>query len=131
MSSSFGLTPELVRYLADANPPEHPALVRCREETSAMTQARMQISPEQGAYMAAVDRCNHVIQHFQRTTAVRDALVTMIDAYKRLGKDDLATDAQRVLDLNDKEGKFVSDDLPPEQVTLTRKLWDYLELDKN
>ncbi|MGB4334944.1 MAG: outer membrane protein assembly factor BamD, partial [Chromatiaceae bacterium] len=86
---------------------------------------------KQGAYMAAVDRCNHVIQHFQRTTAVRDALVTMIDAYKRLGKDDLATDAQRVLDLNDKEGKFVSDDLPPEQVTLTRKLWDYLELDKN
>jgi outer membrane protein assembly factor BamD len=29
---------------------------------------------KQGAYMAAVDRCNHVIQHFQRTTAVRDAL---------------------------------------------------------
>lgn len=86
---------------------------------------------KQGAYLAAVDRCNHVIRHYQRTSAVRDALVTMIDAYKKLGKDDLATDAQRVLDLNDKEGKFVSDEIPPEEVSLSRKLWDYLELDKN
>ncbi len=86
---------------------------------------------KQGAYLAAVDRCNHVIRHYQRTSAVRDALVTMIDAYKRLGKDDLATDAQRVLDLNDKEGKFVSDQEAPEEISLTRKVWDYLELDKN
>ncbi|NCA88327.1 MAG: outer membrane protein assembly factor BamD [Gammaproteobacteria bacterium] len=86
---------------------------------------------KQGAYLAAVDRCNHVIQHYQRTSAVRDALVTMIDAYKKLGKDDLATDAQRVLDLNDKEGKFVSDAEAPEEISLTRKVWDYLELDKN
>ncbi len=86
---------------------------------------------KQGAYLAAVDRCNHVIQHYQRTSAVRDALVTMIDAYKKLGKDDLATDAQRVLDLNDKEGKFVTDQEAPEEIGLTRKVWDYLELDKN
>lgn len=56
MSSSFGLTPELVRYLADVNPPEHPALRRCREETSQLPMARMQISAEQGAFMQVIAR---------------------------------------------------------------------------
>lgn len=51
MSTSVGLSPELVRYLALVNPGEHPALARCREETAAMPQARMQISAEQGAFM--------------------------------------------------------------------------------
>lgn len=56
MSSSLGLTPEVVRYLADVNPTEHPALKRCREETSALPMARMQISAEQGAFMQIVAR---------------------------------------------------------------------------
>ena len=56
MSGSIGLTPELIRYLADANPPEHPVLARCRVETRAMPQARMQISPEQGAFMQTLVR---------------------------------------------------------------------------
>jgi O-methyltransferase len=56
MSSSLGLTPEVVRYLADVNPIEHPALKRCREETSALPMARMQISAEQGAFMQIVAR---------------------------------------------------------------------------
>ncbi|MGD9979147.1 MAG: class I SAM-dependent methyltransferase [Hyphomonadaceae bacterium] len=54
MSSSLGLSPELVRYLAQVNPPEHPALARCREETQALPMARMQISAEQGAFMQVV-----------------------------------------------------------------------------
>jgi O-methyltransferase len=56
MSSSLGLTPEIIRYLADANPPEHPVLTRCRKETSALPMARMQISAEQGAFMQVVAR---------------------------------------------------------------------------
>jgi caffeoyl-CoA O-methyltransferase len=56
MSSSLGLTPDLVRYLANANPPEHPALTRCREETGRMPNARMQISAEQGAFMQVLVR---------------------------------------------------------------------------
>lgn len=86
---------------------------------------------KQGAYLAAVERCNHVIKHYQRTSAVRDALVTMKDAYRRLGKEDLAADAQRVIDLNDKEGRFVQEEIKPEDITLSRKIWDYLEFDKN
>lgn len=56
MSTSLGLTPEVVRYLADANPPEHPALTRCRVETAKMQNARMQISSEQGAFMQVIAR---------------------------------------------------------------------------
>jgi len=56
MSTSLGLTPEVVRYLASANPPEHPALTRCRTETASMPNARMQISSEQGAFMQVIAR---------------------------------------------------------------------------
>lgn len=56
MSSSLGLTPAIVRYLADVNPPEHPALKRCREETQRMERAGMQISAEQGAFMQVLAR---------------------------------------------------------------------------
>lgn len=56
MSSSLGLSPELVAYLARANPPEHPALARCREDMIGHEQASMQISAEQGAFMALLAR---------------------------------------------------------------------------
>lgn len=52
MSSSIGLPPHVVAYLAAVNPPEHPVLARCRAETEALGRAaRMQISAEQGAFM--------------------------------------------------------------------------------
>lgn len=54
MSSSLGLSPDIVRYLAQTNPPEHPALARCREETRRLPAAQMQISAEQGAFMQSV-----------------------------------------------------------------------------
>ncbi|HWA01279.1 MAG TPA: class I SAM-dependent methyltransferase [Caulobacterales bacterium] len=56
MSSSISLSPELVAYLASVNPPEHPVLARCRAETSALPMARMQISAEQGVFMALLAR---------------------------------------------------------------------------
>lgn len=49
MTSSF-VGPELVRYLAQANPPLHPTLERCHTETSEHEFARMKISAEQGAF---------------------------------------------------------------------------------
>jgi outer membrane protein assembly factor BamD len=86
---------------------------------------------KRGAYLAAVERANHVIKHYQRTSAVRSALEVMIDAYERLGKGDLAADAQRVLTLNEQAGRFISDEPRPDEISLARQIWDYLELDKN
>jgi len=84
-----------------------------------------------GAYVAAVQRCSYVIENFQRTSAVEDALEVMVDAYKRLEQDKLAADAERVLTLNREAGRFISDETPPSELTVSRKVWDYLELDKN
>jgi caffeoyl-CoA O-methyltransferase len=54
MTGSLGLSPEIVAYLASANPAEHPVLARCREETQNLPMAAMQISPEQGVFMQAI-----------------------------------------------------------------------------
>lgn len=52
MSGSIGLDETLAAYVQAANPPEHAVLARCRRETDAMGDiSRMQISPEQGAFM--------------------------------------------------------------------------------
>lgn len=84
-----------------------------------------------GAYIAAANRAQYVVERFQRTSAVEPALEIMIEAYQRLGKEQLATDARRVLELNRQAGRFVREERRPEDATLMRKVWDYLELDRN
>jgi len=56
MSRSIGLDDTLTAYVRAANRTEHPALARCRTETDARDDAMMQISPEQGAFMALIAR---------------------------------------------------------------------------
>jgi outer membrane protein assembly factor BamD len=53
-----------------------------------------------GAYLAAANRSKYVVENYQRTPAVADALAIMVQAYNKLGMKELATDAQRVLELN-------------------------------
>jgi outer membrane protein assembly factor BamD len=86
---------------------------------------------KRGAYLAAANRANYVIERFQRTPAVEDALVVLIDAYRALGEETLASDTERVLAVNRQAGRFVDDEPPPEEVSLARKLWDYLQMDQN
>lgn len=53
-----------------------------------------------GAYLAAANRSKYVVENYQRTPAVADALAIMVQAYTKLGMKDLAADARRVLELN-------------------------------
>lgn len=53
-----------------------------------------------GAYVAAANRAKLVIESYQGTPAVPEALVTLVQAYRKLGMDDLAADTERVLKLN-------------------------------
>jgi len=85
---------------------------------------------DRGAYLAAANRCVYVVENYQRTPAVRDALKTMIRAYDKLGMEKLSADAKRVLALNEKQGAFNYIDEPKDKA-LGRKVWDFLELDKN
>jgi outer membrane protein assembly factor BamD len=86
---------------------------------------------KRGAYIAAANRAQYVIERFQRTPAVEDALVVLIDAYEALGKTGPASDARRVLDLNRQAGRFVDDEPAPHEISLGRRVWDYLKLDEN
>jgi len=87
---------------------------------------------DRGAYLAAANRGVYVVENFQRTPAVRDALKTMIKAYDKLGMDKLSADASRVLAINLKKGTFdYIDETEAERKPLGRKIWDFLELDKN
>ncbi|MFO7603315.1 MAG: outer membrane protein assembly factor BamD [Gammaproteobacteria bacterium] len=53
-----------------------------------------------GAYLAAANRGKYVVENYQGTPAVADALALMIRAYRKLDMADLAADTFRVLELN-------------------------------
>jgi outer membrane protein assembly factor BamD len=84
-----------------------------------------------GAFVAAANRANYVIERFQRTSSVESALEVLIDAYTALDKPELAADTKRVLELNRQAGRFIPDEPEPDDVSLARWVWDYLSLDEN
>ena len=55
---------------------------------------------KRGAWLAAANRARYVVENYQRTPAVSDALAVMTIAYREMGLDDLSADAARVLRLN-------------------------------
>ncbi len=55
---------------------------------------------KRGAYVAAANRAKYVVENYQRTPSVPDALGILAKAYKVMGLDDLSADALRVLELN-------------------------------
>lgn len=53
-----------------------------------------------GAYVAAANRARYVVENYNRTPSVPDALLIMAKAYKVLEMNDLSADAMRVLEAN-------------------------------
>src|SRR5262245_58040836 len=54
--ATYGLDESIRTYLLANQPPEHPLLAELREVTATMNRSRMQISPEQGHYLAFMVR---------------------------------------------------------------------------
>jgi O-methyltransferase len=108
MSTSLGLSPEVVRYLASVNPAEHPALKRCREETSALPMARMQISAEQGAFMQIVARMISAKRAFE---------VGVFTGYSALAT------ALTLKDMHGSSAKLLACDVSEEWTTKARHYW--------
>ena len=52
------------------------------------------------AWLAAANRARYVLENYQTTPSASDALAVMVNAYRRMGLDDLSADAARVLRLN-------------------------------
>ena len=81
-----------------------------------------------GAYVAAANRAEYVIQHYQKTPAVADALSLLAGSYQKLGLDDLAGDSLRVLSLNYPDHPGISD--PGAMTPVPSKgLWSKMGLD--
>jgi O-methyltransferase len=114
MSSSLGLTPELVRYLTLVNPPEHPALTRCREETQALPMARMQISAEQGAFMQTIVRMLNAKRAFE---------VGVFTGYSALAT------ALAMKELHPVGAKLLACDISDEWTTKDRDYWREAQVD--
>lgn len=53
-----------------------------------------------GAYVAAVNRASTVVQRYDRSPAMAEALAILVEAYRRLELPRLAADAERLLRLN-------------------------------
>jgi predicted O-methyltransferase YrrM len=54
--ATYGLDDTVRAYVVENQPPEHPLLAELREVTATMTRSRMQISPEQGHFLAFLVR---------------------------------------------------------------------------
>ena len=53
-----------------------------------------------GANVAAANRAKYVVEHYDGAPVMPDALIVLAEAYRKMGFEDLARDAERVLDAN-------------------------------
>lgn len=53
-----------------------------------------------GAHVAALNRSSYIIEHYQRTPAIPEALEVMADAYRGMGMEEMAADTDRVYAAN-------------------------------
>ncbi|GAB4127287.1 MAG: outer membrane protein assembly factor BamD [Sideroxydans sp.] len=128
LRDSFDAFRELVtrypdsRYAADA---------RLRMQYLLITLARHEIGVasyylRRGAYVAAINRAQGVLIDYPNTPQTRDALQIMVQAYGRLGLDDLRADTQRVLEFNiAKDGIKPSQTFFKEHETPWWKFWEF------
>jgi outer membrane protein assembly factor BamD len=61
---------------------------------------------KRGAYLAAANRCQYVIQHYPQAPAVEEAMYVLVVAYDRLGMTDLRDSADRVMMKNFPDSVF-------------------------
>ena len=92
------------RYVADAN--QRMAYLLNELARYEVSVAQYYLSRE--AYVAALNRCRTVIEDYQQTAAVEDALGIMIATYARMGMSDLAADSRMVLRENFPASEYLS-----------------------
>jgi outer membrane protein assembly factor BamD len=74
-----------------------------------------------GAYLAAANRAQSAVKTYSQAPAVEEALYILMDAYDKLGMEDLRADAERVLRKNFPESKYFAEGW--EKKSAWWKLW--------
>lgn len=127
LRDSFDAFKELVTRFPDSR---YAADARVRMQYLLITLSKHEIAVasyylRRGAYVAAVNRSQDVLKSYPNTPQTRDALQIMVQAYHRLGLNDLSQDTQRILDSNiAKDGIKPSKTYFKEQETPWWKFWE-------
>ncbi|MGH8495930.1 MAG: class I SAM-dependent methyltransferase [Gammaproteobacteria bacterium] len=108
---TLGLSDEIYAYLLDASLREHPVLNALREETASLPQSNMQISPEQGQFMAMLVRL---------IGAKRCIEVGVFTGYSSLA----------VALALPKDGRIIACDINEEWTNVARRYWREAGVDK-
>lgn len=85
---------------------------------------------KRGAYIAAANRGQYVIKHYQKSPSVKDALIITIEAYKKLNMPELADDYERILAFNADNGSLLRHTDEESDQSLVEDIWDYIGLDE-
>jgi outer membrane protein assembly factor BamD len=79
---------------------------------------------KRGAYVAAANRGKYVLEHYQQSPALEEALVIMARSYDKLGMNDLREDTLRVIRKNFPDSPF----LTGQDLKKDRPWWRFWEI---
>ena len=103
LRSSFAEFDNLVRRFPDSEYASD-SLARMRHLRNEMARHELITAEfyfERGAMVAVINRMTHLLEHFDGSIHVPDALALLARAYDSLGQDDLKSDTLRVLSLTE------------------------------
>lgn len=72
------------------------------------------------AWVAAAERATYILETYPQSEYQNDAVAVLAEAYTRLGNETLATDAKRVLEINDPQHPWLSGGWPRDSSVLHR-----------
>lgn len=107
---AFNYFSELITRFPDSKyaPDAHQRMVDLRNRLAAFEMHVADYYMRRGAWVAAAKRAKYVIEELPQTPSTADALAVLAAAYRELDIDDLAADAERVLELNYPEHTAIS-----------------------
>ncbi|MBL8377051.1 MAG: outer membrane protein assembly factor BamD [Burkholderiales bacterium] len=121
---SFDTFKNLVTRFPDSKYSED-ARLRLRYLVNALAQYEIHVARyymRRGAFVAAANRAQFLIQNYPNTPANEEALFVMFKAYEAMGMNDLRDSAKRVLDLNFPNSEIVRNN-GPKNTEPWWKLW--------
>ena len=107
---SYDTFKELVTHFPNSKYAED-AAARARFLLNGLANYEVQVARyymKRKAYVAAVNRAQYILQNYQQTPAMEEALLIMVKAYDAMGVMDLRDDAERVMKHNFPDSKYLS-----------------------
>jgi outer membrane protein assembly factor BamD len=106
---SFAAFKELVTRFPDSRyAPD--AMLRMRYLVNALASHEVHVARyymKRGAYLAAANRAQYAIKHYQQAPALEEAVAVLVLAYDRLGMNDLRDAADRVMRTNFPDSRYL------------------------